>query len=333
MREITTPTALVSPGGRLVRDAVGFSRRPLHTTDHLPHGALHGWRTKKWDYWGITSPELAIGLTVADLDYGAVLQLYCHDRSTGETITSELTKLPTPRERIQLPTGLPPFFVFGTVGDMSVRFDAAGENHTVLRVETERVSTVLEVDARGESLSVVVPWSENRFQYTVKGPALPVSGIVMIDGREIRLEDNAWATLDRGRGRWKFDTAWNWATGSGINPDGLRLGLQAGARWTDGTGSTENALVVDGILDGPRPDAAWTYDLKNPEGPWRLRGSWIDATLTPWHVRHASTSAGIVSGTTVQAFGDWSGSATLSNGRRVSLDGLTGWAEDAHNRW
>lgn len=333
MREITTPTALVAPGGRLIKDAVGFSRRPLHTTDELPSGLRHGWRTKKWDYWGITSPELVLGLTVADLDFGTVLQVYCLDRNTGEEIAQEVVKVPTPHADVDLPTGLPPFFVRGTVGEVSVRFDAAGPNRTVLRVETPRVATVLEVDARSESLSVVVPWSPTRFQYTVKGPALPVAGIVMIDGREIRLERDAWATLDRGRGRWRYDTAWNWAAGSGMNADGVRLGLQAGARWTDGTGSTENAMVVDGVLDGPRPDAEWSYSLDTPEEPWRIRGNWIDASLTPWHVRRARTSAGPVSGSTVQVFGDWHGSATLSDGRRVSLEGLTGWAEDARQRW
>lgn len=333
MREITSPTALVARGGNLIPEAVGFSRRPLHTTDELPSGALHGYRTKRWDYWGITSPELFLGLTVADLDFGCVLQLYCHDRTTGETIVEETTKIPTPRGRIELPTGLPPFFAHGTVGDTSIRFDAAGENHTILRVETPRVSTVLEVDARGESLSVVVPWSASRYQYTVKGPALPVSGIVMVDGREVRLDDDAWATLDRGRGRWRYSTEWNWSAGSGINRAGQRVGLTLGAKWTDGTGSTENALVVDGVLDGPRPDAEWEYSLSSPEKPWRLRGSWINATITPAHVRTASTQAVVAAGTTVQVFGRWAGSATLSDGRSVSLDGLTGWAEDARNRW
>ena len=38
---------------------------------------------------------------------------------------------------------------------------------------------------------------------------------------------------------------WNWGAGSGV-VDGRVIGVQVGGRWTDGTGSTENALVVDG---------------------------------------------------------------------------------------
>ena len=51
MREITRPVPLCRPGGKLNPEAVGFSRRPLHTSDNLPSGPLHLWRTKRWDYW------------------------------------------------------------------------------------------------------------------------------------------------------------------------------------------------------------------------------------------------------------------------------------------
>ena len=57
----------------------------------------------------------------------------------------------------------------------------------------------------------------------------------------------SWAVLDHGRGRWPYRMTWNWGAASGV-VDGRTIGLQIGGTWTDGTGSTENAVVVDGRL-------------------------------------------------------------------------------------
>lgn len=215
---------------------------------------------------------------------------------------------------------------------MELEFEDVSERRTLLRARTERVAVELEVDTAGESLSVVVPWSATRYQYTVKAPGLPASGSVIVDGRRVELTE-AWAVLDRGRGRWPYTMAWNWGTASGVSAEGRRVGLTIGARWTDGTGTTENALVVDGRMGaGPLPDAEWEYDLKHPDQPWHVRGDWINATLTPWHVRVAGAQKVVMSSFTTQAFGDWTGWA-IWRGEKISLDGLTGWVEDAANRW
>lgn len=331
--EHTSSTSLVAADGTLIPTAVGWSRHPVHTTDNLPTGWWYAYRTKKWEYWGITSSEVALGLTIADLDFGTVLQLYLFDRSTGEAITTEVPTVPPNRDLVSLPGSLPPLTARGNAGDTEIEFEDAKEgNKTRLRARTERVLVDLEVDTSGESLSVVVPWSSARYQYTVKSPGLPVTGTVTIDGRSIELSD-AWATLDRGRGRWPYVMSWNWGTASGLNAEKRRIGLTLGARWTDGTGTTENALVVDGrMASGPLPDVEWTYDLKNPERAWHIEGPWINATITPWHVRKAQAQKVVMSSYTTQVFGEWTGWAMWGQ-EKVDLDGLVGWAEDAANRW
>ncbi|XTZ13159.1 hypothetical protein ACQSSU_16520 [Micromonospora echinospora] len=47
--------------------------------------------------------------------------------------------------------------------------------------------------------------------------------------------------LDHGRGKRPYAMTWNWAAGAGPG-----RAIQLGGAGTDGTGSTENALVVDG---------------------------------------------------------------------------------------
>ena len=59
-REITEAVDLCRPDGRLSPDAVGWSRHPLHRT------GLRGWgRSKRWEYWGLVTPEHIVGITVA----------------------------------------------------------------------------------------------------------------------------------------------------------------------------------------------------------------------------------------------------------------------------
>lgn len=333
VREITKPTALSLPDGNLAPDAAGYSRKPLHTSDNLPHGLYYLWRSKKWDYWGITSPELVLGLTVADLDYANLVQVYLHDRTTGETIEEEHVPLLAGRG-VQLPTSLPPVKVFGSSGGITISFeDSTDRTHTTIRVESPRVSAELVADTTGESMSVAVPWGETRYFYTIKAPSLPVSGTVTIDGkRAFTVKHDAWAVLDRGRGRWNYINTWNWAAAGGVNSEGRRVGFTLGETAT-AEGNTENAFIVDKVLHAGLGPIKWEYDLNSPAQPWRLKSEWIDATLTPWHVRTATNQKIVVSSRTIQAFGQWSGWAVLNDGTRVSLDGLTGFAEDAYQRF
>ena len=78
-------------------------------------------------------------------------------------------------------------------------------------------------------------------------------------------------------------------------------------------------------LHALRPDTNETH--------WTVTGPDVAAVLTPFHRRVASTQAGVIAAKTHQAFGRWSGWARGGKGVEQRLDGLVGWAEQAHNRW
>lgn len=103
--------------------------------------------------------------------------------------------------------------------------------------------------------------------------------------------------------------------------------IQVGGRWTDGTGVTENGILVDGRMHKLGDDLRWSYDVADPAGRWRVRGERLDATLTPFHQRRDITELGVLAVKTWQAFGVWHGIGVLDDGTTVSLDGLVGWAE------
>ncbi|USX46823.1 DUF2804 domain-containing protein [Dietzia kunjamensis] len=325
-REITRPVDLAR-GRRLNPEAVGWSRSPVHRT------RIAGWgRTKRWEYWGIVTDRFVVGLTVAGLDYLANCAVYVLDRRTGEETTrSGIRPLHRPRFGDDPGDGSLRAAAGVGVGRVGIEVDD-DEGRTSIRAQARGLQVSLEVTRPGhDSLAVVVPWSERRFQYTLKDLANPVTGTVTLDGATHEL-GTGWAVLDRGRGRWRYATTWNWGAGSGV-VDGSTRAIQVGGKWTDGTGSTENGILVDGRMHKLGEDLRWSYDLADPAGPWRVRGERLDATLTPFHLRRDITELGVLAVKTHQAFGVWDGTGVLDDGAQVSLDGLVGWAEQSRNRW
>lgn len=321
--EITEPVDLCGPDGRLNPAAVGWSRRPLHRSN------LSGWgRNKRWEYWGVITPRHVLGLVVSSLDYAGVSGLYLLDRTTGrETVVDVVTPL---ARGVVLGEHAGAGLASTRSKKLTIEIEQRREA-TSLGVTSEEVTVDLQspLPLSHEALGVVVPWSSRRFQYTLKDVARPVSGRLVVQGEEYEVDPSAsWAVLDHGRGRWPYAMTWNWAAGSGEG-----RGVQLGGKWTDGTGMTENALLVEGRIHKIGQDLRWEYDRTDWLRPWRIVGERVDVRLKPFHERVARTNLGIIFNETHQCFGHFSGWAQTDDGERVDLDGLIGWAEEARNRW
>ncbi len=326
LREITVPVDLCDSRGRLNPAAVGWTRTPLHRSN------LRGWgRTKRWEHWGVITTSHVVGLTVSSLDYAGVHGIYVLDRATGlETRRDVVAPFARGTQLPEYSAGGP---VRAAAGGLLISTDDSLQGTRLhARADDVQVDLVVERPEDHESLGVVVPWSEQRFQYTVKDVARRASGRIVVGGREHRVDrENSWAVLDHGRGRWPYSVTWNWGAGSGV-VDGTVVGLQLGGQWTDGTGATENALVVDGRVHYLDDLLDWDYDTRVAVRPWRIRGQHVDVTLQPFHQRVATTNLGVVASHTRQSFGHWSGHVVIE-GREQSVDGLVGWAEEARQRW
>jgi hypothetical protein len=325
--EIDEPRSLCLPSGRLDRTAVGWSRRPLHTANLRGRG-----RSKRWEYWAILAPTHVLAVTVSDLDYAALHAVYFLGPDGSEVTLSTLV----PLGRVRLPATCGGGPVAVREKDLSIDI-LPDESGVRLLVESPRISADVRVERPPghESLGVVVPWSDRLFQYTVKDNTLPVEGTTIVDGHSHAFAAGSWATLDHGRGRWPYRISWNWGSGSG-RTDGEVVGIQVGGRWTNGTGSTENALCLDGRIHVIGEELAWEYDRNNWMRPWRIwtpASDRVDLHFTPLHMRADRTSLGILFNDTHQAFGDWSGTMSTDDGRQVRVDGIRGWAEEVVNRW
>jgi len=325
--EITRPVDLCDSSGRLNPAAVGWSRAPLHRANLTGRG-----RTKRWEYWAVASPRQVLGVTVSDLDYASLHAVYFLAPDGSETVVSKLVPLTT----TPLPdrSGAAPVRV--RVKGLSIDLMPV-EGGMELAVASPRLSAQVRIDRPEghEALGVVVPWSPTRFQYTVKENTLPATGHVTVDGRGYPFGSDSWATLDHGRGRWPYRVTWNWGSGSGT-VDGRTIGVQVGGKWTDGTGSTENALCVDGRIHYIGDELEWTYDRADWLRPWQVctpHSERVDLTFTPLHVRTDRINLGVLFNDTHQAFGVWTGTMRDDAGDDVRVDGVRGWAEEVVNRW
>lgn len=331
-REITAPVDLCRADGRLNPDAVGWTRTPQHNTDRIGRGA-YGWgRNKRWEYWAITTPTHFLALTVSSLDFAAVHEVWVLDRATeksyGGSVVSPLSG------SVTLPGTLADGPARAKASTISIGIDeVAGGTRLQARNGDIGFDVIAELPNGHERLGVVVPWNKRLFQYTVKDVARPAQGTVTIAGTEYPVPaGESWAVLDHGRGRWPYSMRWNWGAASGI-VDGRVIGVQIGGKWTVGTGSTENSLLVDGRLHKISEELAWDYDVDNWLAPWRIHGELADLTFTPFYDKVSATNLLIFASSTHQCFGHYSGWMASDTGKRVRVDGLLGFAEAVHNRW
>ena len=340
--EITQPVDLCLVDGRhLSRAATGWSRQPLHTAN-----LRGGWgRTKRWDYWAVLTDDLVLSVTYADVDYLGIADVWWCDLTTGAT-GGRAANVPGAKG-IALPDrpGSAPLRYRSKAIDLDLVDDEAGTTITARWIEKDETPASLdlriELTLGHESLNVVIPWSDTRFQYTSKHQARPASGTLTIGGRVHPLGSTdplghaAWAVLDVGRGRWPYSTRWNWGGGGGQAADGAVVGLQFGGKWTDGTGFTENGVIVDGRLTKIGEELVWTYDWDRPMEPWRVEhpdGS-LDLVLSPTYDRHSRVNAVVLATEVHQVFGTWSGHVTTDAGTVHHVDGLIGFAEESRSRW
>ncbi|MFI5297522.1 MAG: DUF2804 domain-containing protein [Polyangiales bacterium] len=320
--ELTTPVTLGTLDGRRARVALGWSRRPLHRCE-LPGRRL---RRKRWDYWCVSTDRHFFAAFVADLDYLRVAVVTLLDVETGQLFERVAPRLGS----VEMPSTVGGGAIHFEAPQLQLCFDPSG-HATRLRVAAQTLTQSIEVDLAiavpAESLNVVVPWDDRHYQFTSKQIGLDVEGSMVWNGRPVPI-DGAFAALDFGRGVWPHDTRWNWAAAAG-RADRRRIAFNLGGQWTDGTGSTENGLFVDGRLHKIGSDVTFERGPRR----WKLRDAEgeVDLEFTPARERRLGVPMGALTPLGAQlhwCIGTFEGRIL---DQRVTA--LRGWAEDLAARW
>lgn len=334
--ELIIPVQLCDSHGNLNREAVGWSRFPLHECNLRGHWP----RKKRWNYWALVSPTHLFSVTLSDLDYMGLPFIYLLDFSTKAF--SEKTLLKPFGTGLHLPpqvnadviyedSAMPIAFLQEATG-VHIKAACPDFNGQPLEVDLH-----VQVPPKHESLNVVIPWFDKRFQFTSKHNTLPTSGTIRLGDQTITFDpQDSFACLDLGRGIWPFESFWNWSSFSTRLPDGRTVGVNLGAGWTDGTGMNENGLCIDGKLIKLSEDVAFDYDPHNYMAPWRLHTTVtdrVDLRLEPFYERVAKTEAVVVGSEVHQMIGTFHGTLKTDTGETIQITDAVGWAEDHHARW
>jgi uncharacterized protein DUF2804 len=340
-RELVAPVDLCAPdGGPLNPAARGWSRRPLHR-------ANLGGRTgvnKRWDYWAVLAGDLVVSCVYSDVDYVGLADVYWADLVSGEHGGHAIV---VPRaDGMQLPDvpATEPLLVERDGLALDLRDDERGTRIVATWTEPDdragRLDVTVALTPGHESLNVVIPWSNELFNFTSKQQARPARGELVVGERRWPIggaaddASEAWGVLDVGRGRWPADITWNWGGGAGRVGRHV-VGVQIGGKWTEGTGFTENGVLVDGRLTKLGRELEWEYDFDAPMQPWRVDdpGDQLHLVLTPRFDKHTKLAGHKRGSETHQVFGTWSGEVTTDDGQRVQFTGLQGFAEEARQHW
>ena len=334
--ELTHEVLLCDNNGNLNKEAIGWSRNPLHTCNLKGHWP----RKKRWNYWCVTNDKYLFSVTLSDVDYMGLPFIYILDFETGEfaekTILSPFGKGCDLGEQVR-----------DTVDyrgkDMQIAMTYLNERVHIEAVCNDLAGKTLKADLwvtipdGHETLNVVIPWSDKRFQFTSKQNTLPAQGTIQWGEKLIQFEpQTAFACLDLGRGMWPFSCFWNWSSFSTRLKDGRTVGVNLGAGWTDGTGMNENGLCIDGHLIKLSEDMVFEYSTGDFKAPWHLKTSVtdrVDLVFTPFFERVAKTDALIIRSEVHQMIGRFAGRLKTDEGEEILIDNAIGWAEDHHARW
>ncbi len=334
--ELTQPVDLCDSRGNLNPAAIGWSRQPLHRCNLKGHWP----RKKRWNYWAVVSPTHLFSVTLSDVDYLGLPFIYILDFNSQEF--AEKTLLKPFAAGIELPPAVDadvlyndpamPIAMLQNEQGVQLKVSCPDLNGKPLHVDLQVFTS-----ENHESLNVVIPWSEKRFQFTSKQNTLPAEGVIEWGEEKIIFDrSDTFACLDFGRGIWPFESFWNWSSFSTRLGDGRTVGVNFGAGWTDGTGMNENGLCIDGKLIKLSEDMVFEYDKADFMAPWRLSTSVTDRvglTFTPFFERVAKTDALVIRSEVHQMIGRFTGTLKTDSGETIQIDDAIGWAEDHNARW
>lgn len=335
-KELTYPVVLCDAKGNLNRNAVGWSRSPLHTCNLKGHPL----RKKRWNYWCITSPTHLFSVTLSNIDYMGLPFVYLLEYESGRFVEKTLMSLfgkgcqmgDLVNQNVEYISKDLEVFLKQQEGGVRIKVKAPEFGGKSLEADFTVV-----IPKEHETLNVVIPWSDRQFQFTSKQNTLPAQGFVQWGEEGINFDgDQIFACLDFGRGVWPYTCFWNWSSFSTRLPDGHTVGVNLGAGWTDGTGMNENGLCIDGRLIKLSEDVHFEYSTQDFKTPWRLTTTATDRvnlTFTPFFERVAATDAVVVKSKVHQMIGRFEGTLKTDEGEVIQIQDAVGWAEDHHAKW
>lgn len=289
----------------------------------------------QFQFVGITSPELIVGIAIVDLKFASNCFVYAYEPKTN---------------RFEEFSFIQPLAINTKIGLLPNNSDATfqqGQNKiSISATEMPRLRTVSVSLKSGFKVDVVIDESTNfnplavcaragytGWVYTQKATALICSGSVQWGDKKYDIESiGALACVDWSAGYMRRETSWNWASLSCKLPDDRRLGFNLAAGVNE-TGFTENGLWLDGKLH--KVDMVdFQFNRFDSKQVWVLRSNdnIINLSFEPAGQRKEKMNLIFAASNFTQHFGQFYGDIII-NDETIHLDDAWGFVEDHYAKW
>lgn len=300
-----------------------------------PAGALaRHFHYKQFQFVGLTSPRYTLGCAVVSLKYVSNAFVYLCDRLTGEQ--REISLLQPLSHRCRMAdtpdSGLHRFRKSGI--DFNFHASTAPRRRQVEILGSDLHIDFSIAEPNGfQPLAVCTRTGYAGWTYTQKATALNARGHIRWNGLDLAVDDSFLGSYDWSCGYLRRQTAWNWASLSGVLSDGTRVGANL-ANGVNETGLTENGFWVDGRLH-PIGPVQFQFSRRDRRQPWHIRSDCgrLNLTFTSAGERCEKLDLYLLASNFTQLTGCFSGTFTLDDGRLMELELIPGFCEDHYAKW
>ena len=299
-----------------------------------------GLREKRWQYVGLYTEELIVGMAIVHASYIGNIFCYVYDRT--QNLLWEQERIAPAGAGIRVDRNVSKGVVSYVADGESMRFEndlPLGKRLIDVRLHSEgrdvdiRVEIIDDIE-QNTPLQVVTPTADGDFTFTHKAAGLPVLGSVRLGNHRYELKpEKDFAALDFSYGYPARDTFWNWVSLAGHSSCGKRVGINLVDPIFDAV-NNENAFWIDGELYKVGK-TIFEYNEADTLMPWKIRSEdgLVDIVFTPLGKREQSIDYMLLASRFQQPFGHFSGILKLPNGQRISIDNVPGVVEEHHARW
>lgn len=336
-KEITSKTQLHNSKGHL--NAPGYAKNMVFEYDRNNIKA-NPFALKEWDFYQITFGDWILQITIGHVSYIASFSANLISIKTGQT--KAFTRLkPLPFRSMKMPLNPENPNILKAKGkDYDIVFDTK-PHAKILKFKAQDskigvidIDIVLYQDPDNEKMVIATPFNKkNQFYLNYKENFYDVSGKVLFGDVVIDAHSEDTAVLDWGRGVWPFKHEWFWGNGQTF-VDGEKFAFNFGWGFGDLSNASENMYFWNGKaykLGHLRVER----DENNYMAPWTFKDETghFDFTMTPVYDNFSRTKIAFVLTQCHQIFGNFDGTITLPEGKKIQINSMLAFCEHAENRW
>jgi hypothetical protein len=313
---------------------VNYLDFPLaNTMDEFLSDSAKKRKFNQFHFIGLTGPDLMAGLAIVDLKLVSNCFFYVWTKEEGLVIEkSYLSPLALGASMTTQPDVARSVFSFP--GVKAEFLQEGADTQIQLNAKGIEVDVRLSQPERYMPLRVCSQAGYNGWVYTQKSAGLQASGSIHVKGKSYDLNAmKVLGSVDWSCGFMRRETAWNWASFSGVDTNGNVVGLNL-ASGVNETGTSENGFWLDGKLN-KLGGVRFEFDRYNPESKWHVVSDCgrINLIFKPEGLRTEKIDIGLLASNFKQVFGFYSGFLIDDRGVKVDLLNVPGYAEDHYAKW